>query len=304
MGSYMAGALARFNNNYDQLHPEAKKLAEAFEFKPLCFNPYMNSVAQLVEVVHSVKDSIRLIDEVLRAGFKPEELIDDIEFEGVAAYLGEADVGAHAPCHPLGRSEQVARRHLKKDGQTLPQQEHKDQQHKADSGKSQHPNQGFHEELSPMRARQSCLASVGHPSTTFLLKRYETQKQYRRLAVVHAVGSPDPTRSHFDAQDFQESGTPGVNDASYAFAGRTELRGKTFVKLMRDGVGSWWEILPDNHGRFGGKRRQTSRLLHRRLEPGKEAACGTLARIGWSIRRVLLQDRQRERCLGWHVPVR
>jgi uncharacterized protein (DUF1501 family) len=29
------------------------------------------------------------------------------------------------------------------------------------------------------------------------------------LAVVHACGSPDPTRSHFDAQDFMESGTPG-----------------------------------------------------------------------------------------------
>ena len=29
------------------------------------------------------------------------------------------------------------------------------------------------------------------------------------LAFVHACGSPDPTRSHFDAQDFMESGTPG-----------------------------------------------------------------------------------------------
>jgi uncharacterized protein (DUF1501 family) len=29
------------------------------------------------------------------------------------------------------------------------------------------------------------------------------------LAAVHAVGSPDATRSHFDAQDFMESGTPG-----------------------------------------------------------------------------------------------
>ncbi|MEM6456838.1 MAG: DUF1501 domain-containing protein [Acidobacteriota bacterium] len=29
------------------------------------------------------------------------------------------------------------------------------------------------------------------------------------LAIVHGVGSPDPTRSHFDAQDFMESGTPG-----------------------------------------------------------------------------------------------
>jgi uncharacterized protein (DUF1501 family) len=30
------------------------------------------------------------------------------------------------------------------------------------------------------------------------------------LAIVHAVGSPDATRSHFDAQDYMESGTPGV----------------------------------------------------------------------------------------------
>ena len=30
------------------------------------------------------------------------------------------------------------------------------------------------------------------------------------LAIVHATGSPDPTRSHFDAQDYMESGTPGL----------------------------------------------------------------------------------------------
>jgi len=29
------------------------------------------------------------------------------------------------------------------------------------------------------------------------------------LAAIHACGSPDPTRSHFDAQDYMESGTPG-----------------------------------------------------------------------------------------------
>lgn len=32
----------------------------------------------------------------------------------------------------------------------------------------------------------------------------------KHLAIIHAAGSPDPTRSHFDAQDFMESGTPGV----------------------------------------------------------------------------------------------
>ena len=34
--------------------------------------------------------------------------------------------------------------------------------------------------------------------------------QRNELAIVHAAGSPDPTRSHFDAQDYMESGTPGV----------------------------------------------------------------------------------------------
>ncbi|HZG53483.1 MAG TPA: DUF1501 domain-containing protein [Pyrinomonadaceae bacterium] len=32
----------------------------------------------------------------------------------------------------------------------------------------------------------------------------------KRLAIVHAAGSPDSTRSHFDAQDYMEAGTPGV----------------------------------------------------------------------------------------------
>lgn len=32
----------------------------------------------------------------------------------------------------------------------------------------------------------------------------------KRLAIIHASGSPDNTRSHFDAQDYMESATPGV----------------------------------------------------------------------------------------------
>lgn len=47
---------------------------------------------------------------------------------------------------------------------------------------------GFHPALAPLKP----LWDQGH------------------LAVVHASGSPDPTRSHFDAQDFMESGTPGM----------------------------------------------------------------------------------------------
>src|SRR5262245_56651876 len=34
------------------------------------------------------------------------------------------------------------------------------------------------------------------------------------LAPIHAIGSPDSTRSHFDAQDYMESGTPGVKSTA------------------------------------------------------------------------------------------
>jgi uncharacterized protein (DUF1501 family) len=45
-----------------------------------------------------------------------------------------------------------------------------------------------------------------HPS----LASFQPLWQQRHLAIVHAAGSPDTTRSHFDAQDFMETGTPGV----------------------------------------------------------------------------------------------
>jgi uncharacterized protein (DUF1501 family) len=40
------------------------------------------------------------------------------------------------------------------------------------------------------------------------------------LAIVHACGSPDPTRSHFDAQDYMESGTPGVKSTQDGWLNR------------------------------------------------------------------------------------
>lgn len=44
-----------------------------------------------------------------------------------------------------------------------------------------------------------------HPAFEPLLPLWKE----RRLGIVHAVGSPDSTRSHFDAQDYMETGTPG-----------------------------------------------------------------------------------------------
>ena len=60
------------------------------------------------------------------------------------------------------------------------------------------------------RAGQEAVHDLGvgfglHPALSPLLPLWRES----RLGIVHAVGSPDPTRSHFDAQDYMESGTPG-----------------------------------------------------------------------------------------------
>lgn len=71
--SYMVGALARFNNNFDQLHPRAKDAAATLGMEPMVTNPFLNSGAQVVEMVHCVENGIELIDELLERGVEPEE---------------------------------------------------------------------------------------------------------------------------------------------------------------------------------------------------------------------------------------
>ena len=50
------------------------------------------------------------------------------------------------------------------------------------------------------------------------------------LAMVHAAGSPDPSRSHFDAQDYMESGTPGVKSTGDGWLNRALLTVPTTEK--------------------------------------------------------------------------
>ena len=55
-----------------------------------------------------------------------------------------------------------------------------------------------------------------HPELAVLKPFWDNKS----LAVVHAAGSPDATRSHFDAQDYMESGTPGVKSTPDGWANR------------------------------------------------------------------------------------
>ena len=63
-----------------------------------------------------------------------------------------------------------------------------------------------------------------HPALAPLMPMWSGGK----LAFVHASGSPDPTRSHFDAQDYMESGTPGLKRTSDGWMNRLlgELPGR------------------------------------------------------------------------------
>jgi uncharacterized protein (DUF1501 family) len=61
-----------------------------------------------------------------------------------------------------------------------------------------------------------------HPS----LQAFKPFWDSRRLAIVHASGSPDSTRSHFDAQDYMESATPGVKSTQDGWLNRY-LQSKT-----------------------------------------------------------------------------
>ena len=76
--AYMVGALARFNLNHELLLPRAKDAAITLGLKAPCHNPYMITVAQVVETVHVAEDSIRLIDALLERGLSEEPEVTEI----------------------------------------------------------------------------------------------------------------------------------------------------------------------------------------------------------------------------------
>ena len=76
--AYQVGALARFNLNHEQLLPRAKEAAAELKLKAPCHNPFMITIAQVVEVVHAAEDIIQLIGRLLTAGLQEEPGISEI----------------------------------------------------------------------------------------------------------------------------------------------------------------------------------------------------------------------------------
>lgn len=93
--SYAVGALARYNLNSSRLHKKAKDAAETLMLKPMVHNPYLNTVAQIVECVHSVEDSIDILNQLKEKGidYKEEILVGFNEQGTIPVARGEG-VGA------------------------------------------------------------------------------------------------------------------------------------------------------------------------------------------------------------------
>lgn len=93
--SYAVGALARFNLNYEKLHPKAKQAAITLNIKPICINPYLNTVAQIVESVHCIEDAIRIIEFLWQKGINHDEVVvPDINEKGLLPQRAGEGVGA------------------------------------------------------------------------------------------------------------------------------------------------------------------------------------------------------------------
>ncbi|MBM3246566.1 MAG: Ni/Fe hydrogenase subunit alpha [Candidatus Omnitrophica bacterium] len=72
---YAVGALSRFNNNFDRLHKKAKQVAAELGLKAPCHNPYLNTAAQLVEWVHCLEESIKIMEKILKDGLNEDKVV-------------------------------------------------------------------------------------------------------------------------------------------------------------------------------------------------------------------------------------
>ncbi len=84
--SYMVGALARLNNNRDELNPEAKSLLEKSKIKFPNYNPFYNILAQAIEMVHCFEESIKILEILTKQEIKVGEMnITNRTGEGIGA---------------------------------------------------------------------------------------------------------------------------------------------------------------------------------------------------------------------------
>jgi sulfhydrogenase subunit alpha len=99
--SYMVGALARFKVSHALLHPVAGQAADALGLRPSCTNPYMNTIAQVVEIAHAVEESLCLIEQLLKRGIVTEPPVAPQRLSGTGVGACEVPRGVLFHCYEI-----------------------------------------------------------------------------------------------------------------------------------------------------------------------------------------------------------
>jgi len=107
-GPLMVGALSRLNLNFARLHPEARRAASEAGFRPPVKNPFMNIIAQAIEIIHGIFQCIDLLE-----GTGGKEIFFEIEpKEGSGAAVTEAPRGLLYHRYLLNRRGVVERANI------------------------------------------------------------------------------------------------------------------------------------------------------------------------------------------------
>lgn len=85
--SYMIGAIARVNLNRENLNPKAKKYLASLKFSFPDFNSFHNILYQMVEIIHCIEETKKVLKELLQSDLENAEtkMYDISEGAGVAA---------------------------------------------------------------------------------------------------------------------------------------------------------------------------------------------------------------------------
>ena len=106
--SFAVGALARLNNNFAFLHPAAKDISQGFGLRAVNHNPYMNNIAQLVECVHVVMESIDLINGMLDNEWQePRQKV--VPKEGIGVGAVEVPRGILYHCYEFDKEGRIVK---------------------------------------------------------------------------------------------------------------------------------------------------------------------------------------------------
>lgn len=91
--SYMVGAIARVNNNHEKLSSSAQEYLRQLDFNLPDYNPFHNVLYQMVEVVHCIEDSIKLLKQLTHSDLTNAVTKEYVVREGSAAAAIEAPRG-------------------------------------------------------------------------------------------------------------------------------------------------------------------------------------------------------------------